>query len=260
MSSVGIKRKRVLGECDETYHEVGYIYSIKPGACFTVMLNMHIPWPLILNKLGRQVFQQVEIGCQEGDNVLLRPLNSEFVTGHEQWVVHCHCKKPGSLQCLAGGRVMCDLAEEYVYGSLYNEMFPTYRQYVNRGLPNFMQYVGSVYFRGKHLIYVVFRRKDQLRESVEKISFGLHVCISHSRHNILIFCCKSCKTLTEIMACCCMRRTRLLLVKCANILLKSGHPYLYERSEPARQKMLSRLMKYGVPFRYTDFIKRYGDY
>lgn len=230
------------------------MYSVKSAACFAVLYYFHIPWTLILNKLGRKIFGLVEVGCYMADNVLLRPLTHEDITGSEQWVVHCHCERPGSLQCIAAGRVMCDLFEEYVFGTIYNDMFPSYRQYVNRGLPKFLHYVGSVYFRGKHFIYVAFQTRFQMQDCLKSISFGPHTCLSHSRHNMLIMCCMSCRRLTEIMACCCMRRTRLLLLKCVRHLLKLGNFNARNHEEKHRQRMLDRMRKYGMPFKFIHYV------
>ncbi len=41
-----------------------------------------------------------------------------------------------------------------IYGSLYNLRFPWYREIVNCGMPKEVLFMGSVFVRGRHIMYI----------------------------------------------------------------------------------------------------------
>lgn len=234
-------------------HHIAFIKSPRTAVCFAMCLELPIPWKQILAYheivfLKHHLCDGVEL---EMCSVFNKQLQPDFSSLTSRWSIHCHCDDSSSLQCWAGRKCITELFEELLRGTTYNQMFWFYRSYVNRGLPEGILYMGSIYFRKLHLIYIrVILDADMKR--VRRLNFGDCVYIDGYYGNFLVIFCKSCN-LTEIQAKVCAKRTRRFLRKAMECCTGPKHT---SRREVLRQRELERLMKYGTPIsqKYVKYL------
>ena len=103
-------------------------------------------------------------------------------------------------------------------------------------------YMGSVFVRGIHLIYIRVLLDGDMKK-IRMQNLGEAVYVDGLYGNFLILICRSCN-LSEIQAKVCARRTRRIIKRAAACC--SG-PKTPSRKELIRERELLRLMKYGQP-------------
>lgn len=235
-------------------HSIAFVKSRRTAVGFAMCLELPVPWKQILSHhefifLKHHLCDNVEL---EICSVFNKNLQPDFSSLTSCWSLHCHCDDPTSLQCLSGRKVIVSLFEEILKGSAYNQMFWFYRAYVNRGMPEGLMYMGSVFFRKIHLIYIRVILDSDMKK-IRKKNFGQAVYVDGNYGNFLILFCHSCTHLSEIQAKVCAKRTRRM-IKLA--LQYCSGPKCYSKKELLRQKELERLMKYGVPIsqKYVKYL------
>ncbi|AP_000020.1 E4 ORFD [Ovine mastadenovirus A] len=242
MDNLNIKSSDYNCRSSLSNHCIGYVKSPKSATCFAMCLELPILWEFILCHhetifLKNYLCNCVEIEmCSVYDKFLLPDYSSLAA----RWGLHCHCTDRQTLQCFAARRVIKALVKEVLKGTMYNQMFWDYRQFVNRGLPDTLLFVGSYYVRRVHFIVIkVILDKDV--EKIRKLQFGEAAYINGLYSNFIVLICRSCN-LTEIQAKICARRTRKFLLKALKCC--SG-PKVASKKEAQRQKDLIRLFKFG---------------
>ncbi|YP_094053.1 E4 ORFD [Bovine mastadenovirus A] len=240
--------------CNSTdSHPVAFVRSPRTAACFAMCLELPVPWMHILSHhefvfLKRHLCDGVEL---EMCSVFSKDLQPDFSSLQSRWYLHCHCDNSGSLQCLSSRKVLTGLFQEVLKGTFYNQLFWFYRGCVNKNLPEGLMYMGSVYIRGIHLIYIrVILDGDMKR--IRKLNFGEAVYVDGLYGNFLIVICRSCN-LSEIQAKVCAKRTRRLLKRAVGCCSGPKQP---SKKEVVRQRELLQLMKYGLPMsqKYVKYL------
>ena len=236
-------------ECstDTDNHCIAYLKSPKTAICFAMCLEIPIPWECILYHHEKVFLQPLLCSSVELEmcSVFNKFLQPDFTSLTSRWCVHCHCSDQHSLQCLAGRRVVVGLVEAVLKGTMYNQMFWNYRAYVNRNMPETLMYVGSVFIRRIHFVFIrVILDKDM--NKIRTQNFGESFYINGLYSNFLILVCRSCN-LSECQAQICARRTRRYMKRA---LLCCSGPKVPSKKEPFRQRELLRFLKYGEHFTY----------
>lgn len=232
--------------CSRETHISGMISANASQIYFEAQGMLPVPWYLMLTDYERHIMKLFDLGCTACLELTFpRPT---FICGLSCWQLHCHCKNPGSLFCIAGAAWITKFVTEYLRGCSYNGYFPHYRASVNRGLPCYVHYVGSVYYKTLHFIYLEFASTWDVELCMDKLSFG-NGMIVYGPKTYLIIVCKSCSPLSEIVASCCMRRTRKLLTRCLNVMRSfMGHRFCGANvREQIRNRHFERYWRYGLP-------------
>ncbi|ALE30486.1 34K [Simian adenovirus 17] len=241
-------------ECEHlNMHYVSEVRTIPACVPFTVLQEWPVPWDMVLTPWERFVMKHYMRVCVCCATIDVEP--RQVIRGYERWVIHCHCKQPGSLQCKAGGVVLTNWFKMLVFGALVNVRFPWYPQVVNYELPKEVMYMGSVCVRGRHLIYLRILYDGHAAAVLEFMSFGWSVFSFGILNNMVVMGCTYCKDLTEIQVRCCARRTRRLLIKAVRFLNSSPRRGAFRRSlgEPRRQQLLRGLMEHHRPFTLSQY-------
>ncbi|ALE30450.1 34K [Simian adenovirus 19] len=240
-------------ECENlNMHNVSEVRGVPSCVSFTVLQEWPVYWDSVLTAWEKHVmktYMQICICCATIDVEY-----NQIIRGYERWVLHCHCNSPGSLQCKAGGVVLSNWFRMAIYGSLVNVRFPWYRQVVNYHLPKEVLYVGSVFIRGRHLIYVRVFLDGHAVAVLENSSFGWSAFSYGILNNLIIMVCTHCKDLSEIQMRCCAKRTRRFIIRAVRLLdrLTSYQPRR-SRLETARQSLLRGLMERHRPFTLAEY-------
>lgn len=248
-----MERTPGLLECEHlNMHYVSEVRSIPSCAPFVVLQEWPMWWDMILSKWEKHVCRIYMRVC-----VCCATINVDFnqiVRGFERWTIHCHCNKPGSLQCKAGGVVLANWFKMMIYGSLYNLRFPWYREIVNCGMPKEVLFMGSVFVRGRHIIYIRLLYDGHAAIVLERMSFGWSFFSYGIMNNMVVLGCTYCKNLDELSVRCCARRTRRLLAKAVKVLGGfTVRSLLRSLVEPRRQGLLRGLMERYCPFTLADY-------
>ncbi|ABH01062.1 E4 orf 6 [simian adenovirus 7] len=252
-SSAAVEENSRYLECENmNMHSVSEVRSIPSCISFIVLQEWPVYWDCILTAWEKHVMKMYMKVC-----ICCATLDLDFhqtIRGYERWIIHCHCNSPGSLQCRAGGAVLANWFKMAIYGSLINVRFPWYRQVVNRGLPREVLYVGSMFVRGRHLIYVKVRLDGHAVALLERMSFGWSVFSYGIMNNLIVMVCDSCRNLSEIQMRCCARRTRRLMIHAVRLLdnLTSYQPHR-SRTERFRQRHLRGLVEHHRTFTLSEF-------
>lgn len=250
-----MERTAGLLECEHmNMHYVSEVRSIPACISFTVLQEWPMWWDMILTDWEKHVVKMYMRVC-----VCCATIDVEFkqaLRGFERWFIHCHCKKPGSLQCKAGGVVLANWFKMLIYGSLFNLRFPWYRQIVNFSMPKEVLFVGSVFVRGRHFVYIRLLYDGHAAAVLERVSFGWS-CFSYGiLNNLVILACTYCKNLDELSVRCCARRTRRLMVKAVKVLSNlTVRPLLRSSVEVRRQGLLRDLTEHCRPFSLAEYDK-----
>nr|APD78446.1 34K [Simian adenovirus 13] len=243
-----------LPECSSlTMHSVAVVRSLPCCAALAVLLEWPVPWDMILTNYEMNILKNFMKVCDCCASIDLR--RSEVLHGYELWTLHCHCEKPGSLQCKAGGVLLAKWFYMLVYGALINQRFLWYREIVNFKMPKEVYYVGSSYVRGRHLIWLKVKHDIHAAAALEKISFGWGRFTYGHINNMIILCCTYCWDLSEIRVKCCARRTRRILLRTVKVILEEFKaPLCCSKTEVRRQRWLRKLMVYGcaIPYKVYD--------
>ncbi|AXE75641.1 E4 34K [Egyptian fruit bat adenovirus] len=232
-------------------HTVGTLRSEPACAFFISVRELIAPWDIIFKGHIYRFIKELGFLCFSG---LRLTLLYNRIYGYEEWVMHCHCRSPHSLMCRAGAELMRFLYEEFIEGARYNHLFMKYRYYCNHLMPGNVFYLGSIFFRKYHLIYIRFKFRTEMVLCIRKLHCGVS-CTMMTDNNILIMRCRSCVNRTEIAAACCMKRTRKFLLKACKILTAYNCVLYDNPKEKRRCTALNNLMKYNITipmFRYTD--------
>lgn len=178
----------------------------------------------------------------------------QILRGFERWMIHCHCKSPGSLQCKAGGVVLASWFKMLIYGALVNVRFPWYREVVNRNMPKEVMFVGSVYARGRHFIYIRLLYDGHAAAVLQNVSFGWSFFSYGILNNLVVLGCTYCRNLDELSMRCCARRTRRLMARAVKVLgERSIHPLRSSVVERRRQSLLRDLMEHYRSFTLAEY-------
>ncbi|AEK98471.1 E4 34K [Titi monkey adenovirus ECC-2011] len=228
--------------CDtNTLHDVITVRSVPSSVMFTVYLEWPAPFHFFLSPYEQHLMRQYMHVCACPATLVI--VHCRMIRGSEVWMLHCHCSRPGSLQCRAGAVLLRRWFYLLVVGSLVNLRIPWYRPWVNDHMPKEMMYVGSVYVRGLHLIYINVRYDEHAEHLIRTVNFGLSAFHYGVMNNMLVLVCSYCRTGEEIRFRCCARRTRRLLARSVRELDSiSRHPLRASRTERQRQRMFDSVM------------------
>lgn len=238
-------------ECDTLHlHNVGEVRALPCCAGFIMLQEWPVLWDMVLTRWEMYVmrtYMNVCVCCATMDVE-----SRQLVHGYERWILHCHCSRPGSLQCRAGAVVLARWFKMLVYGAMINQRCLWYREVVNYNLPKEVCYVGSVFVRGRHLIYLKIMYDGHIQLVLGHMSFGWSALSYGILNNLLVLGCSYCKDLSEIQMRCCARRTRSLMLRAVRIIGSKARGTLCRSSlEPRRQRLLQDLM-----FRFQPFTLR----
>ncbi|ARQ79796.1 E4 34K [bat adenovirus 10] len=243
-----------MDTCVGDSHIVAEVTSLPSAACFWVNYGLPVPWKLILEKFELHLYNHLLDLCWKccGTDCYVK----WRVSGFESWHVHCHCDKKGSLQCLAGAAIKKHFLQDLIIGSNYNLKFPFYRRYVNTAVPtDVIRYEGSIFFRGKHLIYIQLLSQDQRSKDIYEVFFRDTNHYFNSTTCKVILLCTSCVSLTEIAACSCMRNTKKIMLKLLSHMKWLHKSYFRDDKyhEIKRCRLLEKLMFKNCYFTFDDF-------
>lgn len=231
---------------------MGRVMSHPAAVCFVPYLELPIPWDFILNHYERCIFYKFFRLC--GCTLTIDEHKSSCFHGRELWDIHCHCQNPESLQCLSTGKILKMWCKQVLRGAFYNAQFPFYRYVANYYHLTTVRYVGSLFVNRVHLIYLHFKKENDLKYVLSGW-LGKHRFVDCTLNSWLILKCISCKHLTEIQARVCARRTRKIIKKiCCHIALHRRRALRRNPYEILRQKMFSRLLRYGITFDREDYM------
>lgn len=234
-------------------HDVSAVRGMAGCVGFTVFMEWPVPWDMILTSYEwhmMKTFMNVCVSCATID---LR--RSSVIHGNEVWTIHCHCSRPGSLQCKAGGILLATWFHRVVYGASINQRCIWYREVVNYGMPKEVMYVGSVVCRGRHLIYLNVRYDVHAEIARAMVSWGWCQHAYGVMNNLIVLCCIYCADLSEIRLRCCAKRTRRLMRRAVRAIMSRSHRRLrVSRAEIIRQDILRDLYVRGraVPYEVYD--------
>lgn len=235
------------GGCSEgSAHVVATVRSVPGLINFILNLEMPVPINRLFNHHEKWILQFISYcSCPL---MLLNP-QRKFVGGHERWAIHCHCKDPYSLQCLCAAVVMQKAISLYVYGAGFNSKFLFYREICNYNCSNMFGYVGSVYFRKFHYIYLKIKDDEMYVHLRKKMLFGNHVCTSTIFGNYIILICKNCKSLSPAAVQACARKVRKKIVHCYKTLdeKKQWKFVNAQKYEKFRTSCIRKFCRYQVP-------------
>lgn len=236
-----------------TMHDVSAVRGNVGCSGFAVFMEWPVPWHMVLTSYEwhlMKTYMKVCISCATID---LR--RSSVIHGNEVWTLHCHCSKPDSMQCKAGGILLATWFHRVVYGAALNMRCLWYREVVNYRMPKEVMFVGSVYIRGRHLIYINVRYDVHAQLVKEMVSWGWCQHAYGIMNNMLVLCCTYCADLSERRMRCCAKRTRRLMCLAVKaISARSRRELRSSTSEHHRQSILRSLLLRGrsVPYEVYD--------
>lgn len=237
-------------------HDIGRVMGTPSGVCFVPYMEFPVPWEFLFSEYECHVFKCLFKLCSATMTIDQR--HAPCYHGREMWDVHCHCESEGSLQCLASAKLVRGMCRYVIRGTAYNKMFPFYRYVANYHLQSSVRYVGSVHVNGVHLVYIHFKKESDIKY-FNTSCLGPHKFIDCTLNSWLVLRCISCARLTEMQARVCARRTRLIIKKVSKSIARHRRS---ERKKSAninngellRQKMLTRLHRYGIVFEHEDYL------
>lgn len=233
-------------------HYVSEVRTIPACISFTVLQEWPIWWNMVLTEWENfvmETYMRICVCCATIDVE-----SRQVLRGFERWWLHCHCNNPGSLQCKAGGVVLTNWFKMLIYGSLVNLRFPWYREVVNFGMPKEVLFVGSVFVRGRHLIYIRILYDGHAAAVLEAMSFGWGFFSYGILNNLVVMGCTYCKNLDELSVHCCARRTRRLMARAVGVLSRDIiRAVRRSAAEGRRQRLLRGLMEHHRPFTLAEY-------
>ncbi|QIZ64173.1 ORF6-like protein [Guinea pig adenovirus 1] len=252
-------------------HIVAEIRGVPTAASFALHGCLLVPWPALLTDYERRVFETFVYTCPMPGLVECR--RSHLVHGFERWTVHCHCdsananaslRSPCTLRCQSQARLVCSFFRVMLLGTAYDRVYAFYRFRANAQSCAAVYYIGSVWLRDQHLVYLYFPETRDIRRCTRGMSFGFSYTTRACVSNFVVLQCLSCARCDEMSARVCCRRTRLLIKKARALLRRGPHARtrdgrLKKRFKrcvylSARLKMLHRLARYGQCFAMDDYV------
>ncbi|ACJ14525.1 E4 34k [Murine adenovirus 3] len=261
-----------MGSCTGLTHAAGVLYSPVGAVAFVAEGALPIPWNCYLSSFDMHFFHRNKCLC-------LCPITcyrsfQSYITTAEYWSLHCHCGRhhslqkdvfqPGSLRCLAGGRVRQLLVQKYLQGARFNEFFPHFRSFANRFVDVGLQYVGSIW-SGKHFVYVQvsltnYRRLLNLRG---RLGEGVFFCRNALTRYLIIVCEKCSCPPTDEQTLHCMRLISQILRRWQSLLLGRGGEgsllpgidFPHNQQEKLRQRLLQRFYAYRSPIYRLTYLR-----
>ncbi|BBE38385.1 35kDa protein [Human adenovirus 4a] len=245
----------VLPDCDTlSMHNVSSVRGLPCSAGFTALQEFPVPWDMVLTPKELRVLKTCMSVCLCCANIDL--FSSQLIHGRERWVIHCHCQDPGSLRCMAGGAVLAIWFRRIIQGCMFNQRVMWYREVVNLHMPKEIMYMGSVFWRGRHLIYIRIWYDGHVGSIVPQMSFGWSTLNYGLLNNVVVLCCTYCFDLSEIRIRCCARRTRRLMLRAIGIMRRESQdpdPLSSSLTERRRQRLLRGLMRHNRPIPFADY-------
>lgn len=187
-----------------TLHPVGAVRNSRAAVCFVPCLEIVVPWRFILSHQEWIFLKHSLCGGLELEQICFSP---ETLCGRELWNFHCHCLKRSSLECRAGQVVMRSLMREIIRGCEYNRIFWWFREAVNLPSVSRVMYVGSVMFRGAHLVYMKIMYDCDLK-LLRMFHWGEVIYCDGDYANYIVLVCRRCHELSEPVARRCAHRLR----------------------------------------------------
>ncbi|SMG83460.1 E4 34K [Bottlenose dolphin adenovirus 1] len=230
--------------CSGPTHPTVIVCS-RPGAVpFVQFMEIPIPWQYILSHREYVFLKHHLCGGMELHSVSFR---RSRILGDERWITHCHCNDPTSLQCLASRTYIYQLLKEFMLGTDFNSKWMFYRERVNIGMPECLLYIGSVYFRDLHLVYIRFSGSVEDCMGLRYTQVGGIQCVycNADYGDFYVLICKSCKNRSEGNAYVCCRYT-IKWMKAALNLMKSTN-LTPSGKEEERCKQYRRFFEYNIP-------------
>ncbi|ADZ39826.1 E4 orf6 [Simian adenovirus 48] len=242
-----------LPDCDmNTMHDVSAVRGMVGCVGFAVFMEWPVPWDMILTSYEWHLLKHYLNVCISCATIDLR--RSSVIHGNEVWTLHCHCNRPGSLQCMAGGIMLATWFNRVVYGAAINQRCIWYREVVNYQMPKEVLYVGSVYMRGRHLIYLNIRYDVHAQIVKQFVSMGWCQHAYGIMNNLVVLCCISCASLSEMRMRCCAKRTRRLMRRAVLAIVRHGRFRLQpSAAERRRQDILRDLYVRQRPVTYEVY-------
>ncbi|APC26079.1 E4 ORF 34K [Bat mastadenovirus G] len=122
-----------------------------PAYCnsFALCYELPIPWNEILT-----IHEKILLGkftCCAGLELQLH--RHACLAEPQLWRLHCHCDDQHSLQCLCSREVIRKVALDFIKGARMNRLHMWFREFVNSGRPDDINYVGSVVYNARHYLY-----------------------------------------------------------------------------------------------------------
>lgn len=251
LEAVRFSNLRLQASCDlSTAHRTCFVKGSRDSILFADNGEIVIPWDILFDDYAQHLLCVFEIGCIS-PAMLYRKTN--FLAGVEMWSVHCHCNKPGSLECMAQAAVLRMILRKFIKCANYDRTFLQYRSVVNYNLPSAVFYHASCFYDGTHLIFIRVKKINHCRYLVRKVNLGQFAVVTCNT-NCIILVCKSCKNCQEIMVKCCMRRTRKILKNCVKVLEdRLGKHLTPSKKEKSRQRKIRQFFRYNIPIQWKDF-------
>lgn len=234
---------RVFSECtnfNHDYHIVGFafypnsILSFRFESCriaipFEWMLPLHLKKFLAYSGL-----------CP-----MMLTVHSDVFAAAPVFAIHCHCPDSMSLQCIAGRGILVKLISDILAGGAYNLLFKRYREIVNKGVPDNVKYIASIYYKRCHYIYFKTTNEQELERIMKNLrAAGKDNNIMWGAQRWIIYQCRSCD-LTGVAARRCMKRARKFL----GVLMSCSVYTFYDRvrffDEDRAQGRTRRLLRWG---------------
>lgn len=228
--------------CLRPSHSTCSVQTVPGAVSFVPNLELPVPWERILSHEEYIFLKWHLCGGLELDTLRY---HRTHIDGNEWWLCHCHCSNKRSLQCLSAAVVVRQLMKEILDGAFFNCLWVFYREFVNACMPEKFIYVGSLYFREFHLVYIKCGN-DEDAHAVRYIQVGGidAVYCNGEFSNYFVLLCKSCKNRTERQAYVCCKKTRLWMLKAKSVCKPPKFSSPHER---ARLRQFVAHYKFNTP-------------
>lgn len=228
----------------ETGHPLSLVRSTPSAIVFVPCFELPIPWPKILTNYEMVLLEPQLCYGLELDTMCFR---RKYLTGFENWILHCHCGNSKTLQCMAAKVVLNNLVEEILIGTWFNRFHLEYRNYVNQRVSESVLYVGSVIFRQTHLIYIKISH-DVDAAKIAQLNLGEAVWCDCDYCSYMVLICRNRCYRSDVMLKCCARRTRRMMGK----MLRVCESRKLSLLEPKRQEALRKMFTYKSCLLYVS--------
>lgn len=237
--------------CDyDRQHTVATVRADHGAAPFAITMDWPIPWKHILPSEVRHVLSCMTDYCLGYADISSR--QSSHLHGREVWTIHCHCKNPSSLQCAAAASVFKSLFQECIDGAGFNCKFVFYQRLLSKINTPFLHYIGSMYVRGVHYIYLSNASMEYV-DYVSQLDWGEAILWDGWGRNYLILVCRSCKGLGEASVRSCAFRIRRLMLQCFRLLPVDIKRQMWRKRFQHEYKLFENLYRFHDPIPYSAF-------
>lgn len=226
------------------YHLVCSVKSFPSFAPFYCAPDLPVPWHWLLDYNMRRMFEK--FFC--ASCLYFGQLNGHM----SQALLPVHADRgEESLQFRASLVVLKDALQHFVNGSGFNKKYIWYREVVNNGLTDSLKYMGSVWVKGLHVMYV---KMDSLSlfHLFSCLDFGDDMYAVRGPANCyLVMRCRTCCMLSESQVMICAERVNRVLNKLTLFAMK--RKMVMRRGREIREaRQVYRQLRYG------DDIKPFG--